>query len=322
MKTEKILLIPLVDIITNGAIQNARSGVIEDASGVDPVTGIEEDFRTFQNSLARGQKTPVIVRKSEGHPDKYELIAGFRRYAALNRLFEAGQDEDGRVPCPTIKAICREGMNEFDARLENISENIERTAMTAPDTAWALQDLKERWLLCNPGKDIADKDLGSIVGKSQSYSQRLLFITGGCSKKVIALWRAASPKESPTIQEMTAIAKLPKGEQVEAFKEAVEAKTPTKRAVKGPSAWFDKRKEELLMLGKVVKLLEDPSHQEDGQWTTETITRLVDMGFMKLGKNSTEQHVLELVGNLTDGYQDGPPPPKEPVLADVKPTKV
>lgn len=313
--TEELLRIPLTDIITDGPIANARSGVIEESAIQDENSGQLETFETFKASIARGQKTPATVRPSKTKKGKFELIVGYRRFAALKSLFDAGPNEEGTIPCPTIMCAVREGMSDFEARLENIGENIERVDLKSADTAWALADLKSRGILENKG--YTDGELGDLLGKSQSYSQRLLTIMGGCTKEVAARWRAEVV--TPTVSEMTTIATADKDKQDGMYNDYVGAKTKEEPNKKGPSAWFPKRKAELKLLGQVLKQLEGKEHRDGaGQFSAATIELLVQMGFMKLGKNSTDTHVEEMVGCLTDGYQDGwvAPKPKEKKESD------
>jgi|14_taG_2_1085336.scaffolds.fasta_scaffold00120_7 ParB family chromosome partitioning protein len=98
-----------------------------------------------------GLLEPVVVRRSG---EKFEIVAGERRYRALKSL---GRD---RVPC-----VVRE-MSDLDVVRAQLSENIARSELSPVEEAGALADLRELGVL--------EKDLAAEVSKSEGWVQARL----------------------------------------------------------------------------------------------------------------------------------------------------
>lgn len=100
----RIRAIPLTQIIADAKKWNTR----REDSGT-------EEFKELVASLAaKGQDEPVTIRPKG---EKFELITGFRRYAALMYIAEQSKSKDA-----TINAIVRD-LSDAEARLLNRRES-------------------------------------------------------------------------------------------------------------------------------------------------------------------------------------------------------
>ena len=89
----------------------------------------DADIEDLANSIrARGLINPVtVVPRSDGG---YDLIAGQRRFLACKLL-----------QMPTISAIVRENLNDNEAMVISLVENVQRADMNPIDKASAYQSL-------------------------------------------------------------------------------------------------------------------------------------------------------------------------------------
>lgn len=138
----------------------------------------KQNFRTVMDAgtiseLAQsikneGQQSPVRVQK---RPDgKYDLIYGFRRYAAVVQL---KQD--------TIRAEVSEAMESVDRKLANITENMAREDLTTYDQAVAFLDLHK-------AHDMSGARIAHSVGKSTQFVNNLLRVIEGVDDVILKRW--------------------------------------------------------------------------------------------------------------------------------------
>ncbi len=99
-----------------------------------------------QTIKTHGVIQPIVVRVRNG---KFEIIAGERRYRAVERL-----------GMPTIPAIVRE-FNDSQAASIALIENLQREGLTAIEEAVAYQKLMEL-------HELTQESLAQRIGKSQS----------------------------------------------------------------------------------------------------------------------------------------------------------
>lgn len=99
-----------------------------------------------QSIRTHGVIQPIVVRMRN---DRYEIIAGERRFRAVQRL-----------GLPTIPVIVRE-MNDAQAASVALIENLQREGLTAIEEAAAYQKLMEI-------HDLTQESLAQRIGKSQS----------------------------------------------------------------------------------------------------------------------------------------------------------
>ncbi len=128
----------------------------------------EESLKELANSIKeRGIIQPLIVRKSNNHPHKFELIAGERRWQAAQN---AGLHE---VPVLVVEA------DNLKALEFAIVENIQRKDLNAVEEAEGYKKLIDDF-----GYD--QEKVSKFIGKSRPYitnSLRLL----GLPKKILSM---------------------------------------------------------------------------------------------------------------------------------------
>jgi len=92
----------------------------------------ERQRRLLASLAASGQQTPIVVVAVSDKPDRYQVIDGYKRIAALERL---GRD--------TVEAVVWD-MNEADALVLDRSMRFSE-AETALEQGWLLQELERRF---------------------------------------------------------------------------------------------------------------------------------------------------------------------------------
>ncbi len=168
--SENIVELPLSSVIIdnewNGRSAWERSDVSD--KGGNSMAELTESIKV------NGQKRPVDVVKVKG--DKFKLVTGYRRAAALTAL-----------GAKTIKAIIRD-WDETKQRLENITENTERQDLRGADTCWSIGKYLET-LKVEPNQET----IGAVFGLSQSYVSKHMKILKSVKPEVIQAWRAGLP---------------------------------------------------------------------------------------------------------------------------------
>lgn len=107
-------------------IQKLRTSQIDPGHLMrDRVVIDEEDLATLMTSLRnRGQQTPIEV--IETAPGRYGLISGWRRLAALGRLYE----ETGEAQFAHVQALVRTALSAQDAYVAMVEENEVRVGLS------------------------------------------------------------------------------------------------------------------------------------------------------------------------------------------------
>ncbi|WP_343313058.1 ParB/RepB/Spo0J family partition protein [Brucella sp. BE17] len=103
-----------------------------------------------QSIKEHGVVQPVVVRPAPGQPDRFELIAGERRWRASQR---AGVD--------TIPVILRDVDDRVALEIA-IIENVQRADLNAVEEALGYQQLIDN-------HDYTQNDLAQVIGKSRSH---------------------------------------------------------------------------------------------------------------------------------------------------------
>jgi ParB family chromosome partitioning protein len=142
VQSGEIRKLPISSIVPN-PMQPRR--VFTDAELSDLVDSIREN----------GLLQPLVVRPSPGSPDRYELVAGERRFRALTRL------EWKEAP-----VVVREADDETLLVLALV-ENLQREALNPLEEAEGYQALAERF-------DMKQADIARSVGKDRSTVTNML----------------------------------------------------------------------------------------------------------------------------------------------------
>ncbi len=103
-----------------------------------------------QSIKEHGVVQPIVVRPAPGQPDRFELIAGERRWRASQR---AGVD--------TIPVIVRDVDDRVALEIA-IIENVQRADLNAVEEALGYQQLIDN-------HDYTQNDLAQVIGKSRSH---------------------------------------------------------------------------------------------------------------------------------------------------------
>jgi ParB family chromosome partitioning protein len=112
----------------------------------------DESLRTLAASLMElGVLQPIIVRPVEGEPDKYELIAGERRWraAAIAKL-------------EVVPVLLQDDVNDRLSLEQAVVENLHRVDLHALEEAAAYQQLVDDF-------DLTHEQVAQRVGKSRAY---------------------------------------------------------------------------------------------------------------------------------------------------------
>lgn len=193
-------------LIDAESFQNSRTG--DFTIGDSSEDGTNQSFSELLQSIELvGQKDPITVRpKPEGVIDNgmpYEVIKGFRRFAAINLLSQRAGTEDSA----TINVIVKQ-LDDLQALEENVFENTARDNLTGPDLAWAAFNLQERYK--SAGIPVSGNIIAKKLGKNQPYIAKLLKIV--TSGPIVA--RAWQQSKAPlTSDAMKRITELPPEKQ-------------------------------------------------------------------------------------------------------------
>ncbi len=115
----------------------------------------EEEITLLANSIEKhGLLQPLVVRRKG---DKFEIIAGERRYRALKKL--------GKQSAPAFVI----DVSDQEAMALAIIENIDRKDLTLWELATAIQNIKE-------SMNMSLDDLSALLGKSKSHISNILRI--------------------------------------------------------------------------------------------------------------------------------------------------
>jgi ParB family chromosome partitioning protein len=113
----------------------------------------EEEIDTLAQSIQKhGLLQPIVVRRKG---DKFEIIAGERRYRALQKL--------GKKMAPVIVV----NVSDKEAMALAIIENIERKDLTLWELASSIKKLKD-------DMGLTLEEIASILGKSKSHISNIL----------------------------------------------------------------------------------------------------------------------------------------------------
>lgn len=144
--SNRVYQIPLMDVEADSD-WNCRGHI-------DPMSLIElaESIDTM------GLQQPVIVMPNiprSGEYRQFKLVAGYRRYAAHRMKNKA-----------TIDAVIKIGLNETDARVLNLTENLQREQLNIKQEAHAINHLRF----------LTQEDIMQRLGKSRGWVQTRMYV--------------------------------------------------------------------------------------------------------------------------------------------------
>lgn len=215
---------PIVDILPSEIVLlegwNSRQTTIDEGEAVelsDAMTDAQLEESIAQDGVLQPPKVRRIVL--EGAP-QWAAVMGFRRVRAARKV-----RPNEALSCLVMAG--KEGEDEeATALVQNLSENLHRQGLKAWETSEALCRIQDHtgWTTI---------ELGRRTGLSQPYVSRLMTIKRRAHPSIWAQFkRWGSTLKVPGI-EMVRVVRLPKSEQLDAWREALErrANTATKRGI-------------------------------------------------------------------------------------------
>ena len=132
-------------------VRAIQPGKYQPRGSLDPAA-LETLARSIEQS---GLMQPVVVRALPGEPGRYELIAGERRWRAMDRL--------GKAEIPAIVQV----VDDRQAAELSLIENLQREDLNPMDRASALRRLADEFSMTH-------QDLASRVGLDRATVSNLL----------------------------------------------------------------------------------------------------------------------------------------------------
>jgi ParB/RepB/Spo0J family partition protein len=148
-----------------------------------------------------GQLQPILVRRSQanGRADKFEIVAGERRWLAAKAAGLATVDA-------TVRSLSDEQVLEIQ-----LIENLQRTDLHALEEAEGYEELMKL-------KGVPAEDLGAMVGKSESYVRARVKLLALCEDARKSFYAGEMDASTALL-----IARIPHGEhQKRAMRELAE----------------------------------------------------------------------------------------------------
>lgn len=145
---------PLTSGVQHLSLDSIEPSPFQPRKSIDP-SAIERLAESIRRS---GVMQPIIVRPKSGGGDRYELVAGERRWRAAS-LAELN----------TVPALIRDLSDELAAEWALV-ENVQREDLNAMERAWGLRTLAERFSLSHA-------ELAQRVGLERSTVANLIRLT-------------------------------------------------------------------------------------------------------------------------------------------------
>ena len=320
---------------------NARSGGWRELP--ETATTEESDAEPGELSLSdlaksillHGQDTPVFVRKNpKGTKHEFDLIAGFRRFEALELNAKKGEVVPGWTSAkePTVIAVIKE-VTEAQAQALNLRENTERNGLSPADLAFRIAEIRALHKK-ETGAELSKSSVADLLGLSPGYTGRLITVWEAQSDEINEAWRKFKPGvpiekggDPLSVEKRKTLAKFPKGsvEQKAAYDDLVKLRVPDDK----PDAWLDSSRKQAIRVGfflgrlvrdKAVKM-EKPSFMQQ----VKTIcTSSVGMFSVPGDPGPTQKQWEILADELQNGWIEGgkaDPPPPEAKVDEAKPVE-
>lgn len=252
---------------------------------------------------AKGQKEPVKVRpKGSG----FELVYGFRRYAAIRELAKKNGTKD-----PTIRVVI-EALTDIEAREENMRENLARKQLSPSMTCKGLLELKGFY-----GDKMSVTALADRVGINRPYASMMINTIGQKLKpELLEQWYGQNAEVG--VNRVESVAKLPLEEQDAAWKEKVATGGRGNKA--GAADWMEAAITKCETVGGFLGRL-----HAMGLVNTDALDFRNKDHFAALGIKIKDEHTAEqmgdLVHSLTTAFSEAVQLVKNPPIPEVKPEK-
>lgn len=270
---DQIKHVPVTDIFADTE-WNARSAA-NTTSEVDELAQDKtERFAGLKASIFNsGQDEPIVLRRvtqgktMAGHKtDKpYELVAGFRRFAAVSDLNtnpvhqpeRDGAKEQKRnivpnTPDGTIRAVVRD-LNPAESRSVNLRENTARNNLDTPDLVFGARELAlvHKW---------PEVQVRNQLNISQSYCNQIIRLAR-VDRKILEHWRnggefeGIQSKSRVPVSAMFELAKLDPDQWTREYKRLLAGKKEADES--GDKQWIDAGKKRAEQYGRLIAGLQD-----------------------------------------------------------------
>jgi ParB/RepB/Spo0J family partition protein len=311
-----------IDLIDPDSFENQRTG--DFTIGAAPDEG--SSFNDLVDSIeTTGQKDPITVRlkKTNGETKVkakkgqvvpiYEVVKGFRRYAAVKRLGQKANN--GSTAGVKIKAVVKE-LTDLQALEENVFENTARDNLSGCDLAWAAFRLGEQYKLA--GVKISDAQLAGRMGKNQTYITKLVKIVRlGLQSGVAQKWRESAA--ALPIDTVKRISEMSPELQVAEYDKMVAAGAG--KAAKGPGGKpvYDIAVSQVKRVGTLLgKLVKADLISTEITWTNESHLTALGVKFPE-GEGAFSKEDKRNIGKAGkeafELAQEDPPAKEEPAVA-------
>lgn len=240
---------------------NGRSGAWEENDGAEEDNQFVQLMESIEAGMdeagkpedtCAGQDEPVGIRINHGAMSEtfpYELVKGFRRYAAITRIAEKR-----KIVQPCIRAIVRM-MTDVEARFENIAENTARKDLSPADQCWSIKALLKEAKANSI--QLSGNQIAKRIGRDQTWVAKLIKLANGLRVEVLEKWRLSPAKIS--VENMLSVAELTtKEEQMAAFNAMVRIEDDGQGGeteVKADS-WLTSKKKKAADIGSLLGTLE------------------------------------------------------------------
>jgi hypothetical protein len=244
-KMDNIHTIPLSDIEVDFA-WNARSGKWTVDSGDEESADFSDFVASFESPSGIVQHTPVEVRPTPDGPKKYFLVSGYRRYKAIEIASKRLSIEQ-----PSIRAVIK-ALSPIEARVQNVGENATRQNLSVPDLAWGVWEIQ-----CESkraGKPLSGTVIAQLLGRNQSYIDKLLVIMRECLPELTKRWRKMP--RSMSVADMLTVAKSSREDQRSVFQSMLTSQPEQPDDVRAKNSWIEVSKRKAREIGSLLGRLE------------------------------------------------------------------
>lgn len=159
------------DRIEVGVLGNCRTVL----RGIPELAADIEERGLLQNLVVWHQRiksrAPHVLPDGREVWDRYILLAGNRRHAAISHLRESDPSAFARIPVALFVG------NEDDALFAQLAENLQREDLTPLDVAGAILSMKHR--------GHSQKTIAQRLGRSSAYVSRLVKVRTSCAAPVL-----------------------------------------------------------------------------------------------------------------------------------------
>jgi ParB/RepB/Spo0J family partition protein len=255
---------------------------------------------------AKGQREPVLVRPKG---NAFELVYGFRRYAAIRELAKKNGVKD-----PTIRCVVQ-NLNDIEAREENMRENIARKQLTPSMVCKGLIELKNYY-----GDKMSVTALADRVGINRPYASMMInTIAAKLKPELLESWYGQNAEVG--VNRVESVAKLPPEEQEKAWKEKVATGGRGNKA--GAADWMEAAITKCESVGAFLGRLHALKLVNTDALDFRNIEHFKALG-IKVKEDHTGEQMGDLVHSLTTAFNEAVElvrNPPAPAVKEEKPKK-